>query len=413
MPKIICVFSKEDDAVADAIKKISGVEVVSREYGWDSLLAWAETKEASPDIILGSEFAEISAVDYKGDKDAALLAAAKKIRLIRPEIRLVLIFSGLKKDSWLLPSLVALGVYDVHPVDEYTTNDLEKWIARPNTLADVKEYLPKVDMKGNADVPRQKKESPKLVEEKETEKPKRKFVLRSVPIGYFKIRRHEIKPPLKEEEQPVPVDVTVVKNLERPKIVREKKMITVMSPAPTGKTFVVVNLAAALALSGKNTALVDTANTGAIKIWLNIEGNLKSGVHPNIDNLVLYEKENIDEIIGIDADYIVVDTSSVINEEFKRELIKESERIILVGDPDLAHAMLVKGEAVPVEKTVFVLNKYDAENMMLEPEELYKGITANLKIEYYKEMYNSIITGIPVAVGDRRLRAKLLQAINV
>jgi hypothetical protein len=385
MLNVVCVFSENDDAVVEAISRIPGIKIVSHEYSWDSFLIWAETDAPSPDIVIGDGMAYVSSAEHGMNRNAALLDIIRTVRLKRPEIRFVLIFpTASAEDRTLISGIAVLGIYDIYIRDEYTIDDIESWLKKPADIKNVADYLP--------------------VDER---------------FPGLQAEPHGIKAVFMDSERKVekkPDIFEAVSASGRAVEIRSRRLYTVYSPVPAGKTFFAVNLAASLAVSGRNTALVDITGTGACTAWTNAVGDPRIGAHVPEISMVVYEKQNFTETLHINADYIVVDTPSYgAGDRLLRELLRESEKIFVVLDPDYSHSLYASRNflSVDAKRALYILNK-NIENLEIDPEEFYAemGIKFAVKIKFFTELYNSIARGIPLAVEDRILRAKILDLFD-
>ena len=124
--------------------------IIGWDYTLDAAAQWAAGKKGEePDVILVNGTCDLSSVDFDTgtiNRNKAMLKCLREIRLSRPESRIVILLPPEKeecKDFFI--GLVSLGIYDIYILNEFSTNDMQKWLKDKKTLVDVQHMLPNVE----------------------------------------------------------------------------------------------------------------------------------------------------------------------------------------------------------------------------------------------------------------------------
>ena len=84
--KVHIILDPSDEAVVEVVKGFAEVEVVQWDYSFDTAFQWTMQNEAQKiDVILASEYAQISQTDNEGKtipRDVALLRRVKDLRMM-------------------------------------------------------------------------------------------------------------------------------------------------------------------------------------------------------------------------------------------------------------------------------------------------------------------------------------------
>lgn len=196
------------------------------------------------------------------------------------------------------------------------------------------------------------------------------------------------------------------------------RIISIVSPAATGKTFIAVNLAAALA-HANTVALVDLDfKERAVHTWLNLLPEIQAvdkllsgqGNEPIIEKgisiytadpsrAVSEEQFDYQHLMKIKSDFIILDMPRQLS-EFHKQIYKRSNLNVWIGDPDYHH--LLKLQGVVEGKPFLVINNFQSLCAPLDYFELF-GVEPE-KIPQFEGVYDSILNGEPLINLDREAR---------
>ena len=148
--KVHIILDPSDEAVVEVVKGFAEVEVVQWDYSFDTAFQWTMQNEAQKiDVILASEYAQISQTDNEGKtipRDVALLRRVKDLRMMRPQAKFLLLCDedrDLPENRHFLSNLVGYGIYDFRTENTLTEESLYKMITGPKRdIAQVQKYLP-------------------------------------------------------------------------------------------------------------------------------------------------------------------------------------------------------------------------------------------------------------------------------
>ncbi len=210
-----------------------------------------------------------------------------------------------------------------------------------------------------------------------------------------------------------------------------KKIISILSPASVGKTFIAVNLAVVAARSS-NVSLVDLDfKERAVHTWLNLPSGSQElepilrghAVKPQIVSKVNVYCTDIKSEIRfdeIDASFLESIKSELIIIDMPREMTAFHKKVLLnsnlniwIGDPDYQH--LLKLKEVIEREPFLVINKYKKLSAPLDFKDLF-GIEPVVKIPLLDDVYDSILTGEPLVTKDTevsKLFNRLLEMIKI
>ncbi len=212
----------------------------------------------------------------------------------------------------------------------------------------------------------------------------------------------------------------------------ENRVYAVWSPVASGKTMLAVNLAAVLSEQA-STAIVDLAPDNAVYTWTNcpgtkglqdlLAGNRQSAYTPlNMPGLQVYtappgEKplyngeasllSNISK--ALDGHQIVFDTPG----DFIKaaNILTLVDVVILVTDYNIHSTMVLQNYLKVIRHKLLVVNRFSEEyTSAADPVELMQIEPATLIPDIPKEVYESILTGIPLAYGKHRNQFEALAA---
>lgn len=221
-----------------------------------------------------------------------------------------------------------------------------------------------------------------------------------------------------------------------------EKVVAVCSPVPAGKTFVAVNLAAAMAQEGHTVALVDADyKKFGVHTWLNcpageegLAGALQDVADPiayayqpgylpglsvftsdpgektpliNDKSLIMFLQE-----LQQHVDLVIVDTPGDFSAPITGTVINAAGLLVIVSDPDFSHLLRIQREIdnlpedFDFDKCVIVANQI-IESDKLSPEDAEKatGMKVSCTIPGRpRSVLESIKVGIPAVMFDRDIK---------
>lgn len=148
--KVHIILNESDKGVIDAIKKIEGLAVTQIDYSLDTALYWLESQKDNIDIIVTSEYINLSTYDGTKSisKTEAFINKIRDIRLLMPKTKIIVFCAEERKlpeNRDFLQSLVAIGIYDFQLITRLSPEILKNILFAPSRdISQVKEYLPGV-----------------------------------------------------------------------------------------------------------------------------------------------------------------------------------------------------------------------------------------------------------------------------
>lgn len=335
----------------------------------------------------------------------------------------VIFLTSLEQGSTLLRKAVEIGIWDIVSGNDIRPIDIIKRIYNPANYSDAARY--------------------KLAPDDGTK---------------FKLIPHYIE---KEKVLHVPV----IKEKEIVRIVEKKEYVTfgqarpvkenilLWSPFESGKTFLAVNLAAALANKGLKTAVIDTdlekrslenffiikneerysflqALTEKkklpelLKSCPSYKNKLKLFALPSgiaeVPEVTVEDFLYLLDVVRGEYDILIIDGAKDINSNLTRAALSAASRVFLVVTPDLIRIKYTKIKLRELLSQGIMINKFEAVINMAPPGE-YPGREQLRKLlglktvgevpPAYKEAYHSIYEGIP-AVDVAKHETAFIKAIN-
>ncbi|MEG6510495.1 hypothetical protein V6C32_01040 [Desulforamulus ruminis] len=225
--------------------------------------------------------------------------------------------------------------------------------------------------------------------------------------------------------------------LKRKKTTVNDKVVAVVSPVSTGKTFIAVNLATTLAQMGFRVVLVDgEVLQQSTHTWLNVSQDEKGIIdametddpltcsyqHPMLSNLYVLNKDPFSDspFLGLksmikilnslnesdEVDVIIIDTYRNMAEPFTKAIIETASQVILVADLDFSHLTKMQADLDKMENSLdfnkfsLLVNRVvDSDYLGVSDAEKATGLQADGVIpERTKEVLESIKNGIPAAL---------------
>lgn len=383
-----------DQALDAYLSKHAGIQEVGRAVFAEQLVGLVPSLK--PDVVLFSETIPISRLDQK----AAHVGAESNIlnimeTIVEEGIRVVMIINDRPPGHPFLERLIGLGIYDLVIGDTVNVEQVIDALHHPGTRKKVKHLLHQESMKSD-DAYRAKEI--KLVadqEEKSNHQPVGQKVLGIVKSvtdvketikQKWDLRAKVFKPP---EELTNDDTSGSESNLKKAKGEPEQ-VIILYSPESTGKTFVGINLAIALAKQGKRVHYMDESEK--VKYWFNAPHFpfVLEGFSLRVSGM---EK-------SLDADVVVVETR-------KKETVSRFPNALLfvVVDSDLSHQIEVSKSLESLSPLGMVWNLAD----QVGNPKRHIHLPTVAVLPWYLDTFERIEEGIPRAFTDSALCDELLK----
>lgn len=378
-----------DQALDDYLGKQEGFYEVGRAVYAEQLVSLVPSLK--PDVVLFSETIPVSRLDQK----AAHVGAESNIlsimeTIVEEGIRVVMILNDRPPGHPFLERLIGLGIYDLVIGDTVNVEQVIDALHHPGTRKKVKHLLHPETMKSD-DAYRAKEM--KLVADQE-EKPDHQQPIRQKVLGIVKsvtdvketikqkwdLRTKVFKPP---EEPGGESDQKKAK-------VEPEKVIVLYSPESTGKTFVGINLAIAVAKQGEKVHYMDDSEK--VKYWFNA---------PHFP----FALEDIPvRVSGMEK---VLDVDVVIVETRNKETISRfpNPHLFVVVDSDLSHQIEVSKSLESLSPLGMVWNQ---EDQVGDPKR-HIYLPTVVTLPRFPDTCERIVKGIPRAFTDSALCEELLK----
>lgn len=116
-------------------------EITGKDYSLDTFHHYATgNKEIECDtVIVVDRFLEDVPIEQKAKE---IITKVSDIRMARQNLRIILLLpSAFNRITYFKKQLVSLLVYDMYFTEEFSFEDIVKWLETPKTLNDMKEYI--------------------------------------------------------------------------------------------------------------------------------------------------------------------------------------------------------------------------------------------------------------------------------
>ncbi|PTQ56256.1 MAG: hypothetical protein BSOLF_0533 [Candidatus Carbobacillus altaicus] len=328
--------------------------------------------------------------DMPGISSTEVLEAVRKIRLTKPEMRLVFIHPT--KDPQLLTGLIALGVYDHHIAGEFSLEDLLNWIKTSMTYRDAyvliestltvnEPFLQERSLEKREEViDEQENVHEKSLEEKEvivqqksvkqeTKKKKAKtkkvaktqaktFLLKDLFQSIaMRLKRNRLKNGFEDEEETYEDLDTFFNTVSKPpeevpearlekRAIKERMgyVVAVYSgtKGSTGKTTLSIALAGYLARKEKNVALVDADESSyGASILLFGDPTITPRKNRILNGATLYPKQAIEGSLRNSSTITIIDFGAVLTPEDIR-ILEKANLVLVVTLPETATVSIIR-----------------------------------------------------------------------
>lgn len=360
------------------------------DYSLEQFAVFAESQETDADAAL----IDGTAGGLKLEEVYQLL---KHIRKNLVDLRIIIQFpKSLSLNRDLINKLIGLNIYDIRFYDEFTIEDVEHWLNHRMTLADLRYDGEKLEGKVEQSV----EYATPLDEETDEEKPAKRltFPKISLPKISFPKREKQVKQekekklvaeePKEEYREQIQQEVNTKQSAN---VSTDREIIVLYSPVPSGKTFVGVNLAVAIARTGAPTIFMDSTEYCGAKFHFNAPS------FPFKLSDIPLTVAPYDESLFKEKAVFVIETNSP-------KYVPHGAKVIAVMDSDYAHQLITAKHIHEVEVQGVFWNQKDA---VCDPTKL---ITLPLiaTIPYFKDTNSRIKSGVPRALEDDQLCEVLL-----
>ncbi|MFT9486611.1 MAG: CpaE family protein [Tepidibacillus sp.] len=428
MNKIHLVYPFDFEELKKAIEEELGYEVVDWDYSLAQFKAFSEGKKINAEIALINGATET-------DKHE-IFNFLREIRINLPNVKLIVQFpESLKGDTEWVTKIVGLGIYNIHFLDEFDIDDVEKWLKTDLTLADYNHLFEKNKFENEEKIESKttfveednevrKKKNKTKEKVKKNEKTKHKVSLRlpkvNLPSFSFKtlFGRKNNQQEIKREYQSIndssinkefykepakslddifglskPNHAQVVKKDEiiinplKDNSTPETKIVGFFSgtKGSVGKTTLSGNTAAYLTTKGYKVALIDAdeQSRGATVMAFQDDHMLpaKSSI---LGGVTVYSLSsiNIDQL-SKEFDYVILDFGNIITFQ-TISVLHKCDTLFLIAIPESLSVSIIRRflekEGKPLENRLhLVINRYAAGRGM-EPWEVAKKM--GLKVSF-------------------------------
>lgn len=294
-------------------------------------------KVIDDDIEAGSEFEKIGRtpvnhiiIDLTAISDTdVLLRSLRKYRLLNDKTQIIVIAPNVAPPDRLMDSLVKMGIYDIYNPKNENLSDiillpsLIELIGNPSTYKKAVRWI--IDFEVDEDGSEQSSNN-----SKEKNKEKKRKNAEEIKI---------IEEKVKIIEKEVTRDIQVLGD----------SVITLISDAPTGKSFIGWNLAHALAMQGYKTAYVNTDSCNSANFYFGIEDD-----EPTFENI---RNKNLQDLV--DSGYIINDNLIIYTGEFgKTSAVSKEVFSKLLGRLRADNNIVIIDPASGLNDNVFIALQY-------------------------------------------------------
>jgi hypothetical protein len=288
--KIHLVYPGDYENLKDALVE-KGHQVLEWDYTLDQFTVFSQQKKFEVDVAI---IEGTAGLNNKQD----IYESLKEIRKNLPHARLILVFpESIKHDRNWVSNIVSLAIYDLYFVEEYSIEDIEKWLKITKSIAD---HLD-VQIKELSMEKAQPINSHSKFQREQQEENSQRFISKIVDQGrtsleYISSRQKEYR---KKSVEAFPSEKVVKSGIKMPRY--QTKTIGVCSPVSSGKTFFLYHLIQQLGglslavvdpkksltyLSDEMTVFIDIPNYGEYDVVL-IEVNDDKTELPQMDVVII------------------------------------------------------------------------------------------------------------------------------
>lgn len=377
--KIHLVYDSHFEPLEQTLKEIG--HTVIWDYSIEQFAIFAESGHTDADVAIIDGTAG-------GLKIQELYELLKQIRTSLFELRIIVQFPlSITNNKDLINRLIGLNIYDIRFADEFTIDDVESWLNKRMTLAELKYDGQQLEGQISQNVEYASQQD----EEEEEEKPKR-FKIPKMSMPRINLPKREKQPKEEKNIEEVAEEVAIkAEDVKKTSPNTFREIIVLYSPAPTGKTFVGVNLAVAVARTGIPTIFMDSTEYCGVKYHFNAPS------FPfKLDDIPLTVTP-YDKSIFQENAVFVVEANSL-------SKIPKGSKVILVLDSDYSHQLIATKNLHKVESQGIFWNQKDP---ICDPT---KVISLPLigTIPYFGDTSYRIKVGVPRALEDDQLCEVLL-----
>lgn len=311
----------------------------------------------------------------------------KNFRLVKEKTRMIVISPGASPGDVLLSKLVSLGIYDIVGIEdeERIIHEVSHMLqSEPKSLAAAWRWFERQDeVRGDR------------------ERPEKETTTKSKVLQWTNQFIKAKKESQSEKETEIPEEVTVTRHDEDTLDDKApKKLIILYSPAPTGKTFVGINLAIAIARTGQKVAYMDCTSTCAVKMHFN------SKVFPfKLKSLPLWVSGFTQTLFQEDT-VVVLETNT--DNYFSLFKNKDNTQVYAVVNSDYAHQIQLAKNLKGKDVVAMIWNEFDKS---VNPRDII-ALPVITTIPHYPDTNARIKKGMPRALEDNDLCNKLLKIYN-
>lgn len=314
-------------------------------------------KVIDDDIEVISEFEKIGRtpvnhiiIDLTSINDTdGLLRSLRKYRLLNDRTQIIVIAPNVAPPNKLMDSLVKMGIYDIYNPQSENLNEiillpsLIELIEKPSTYKKAVRWI--IDFELDEGVTEQSHNNSK---DKNKEK-------RSKNTEEIKVVEEKVK--------------IIEKEVTRDIQVLSESVITLISNAPTGKSFIGWNLAHALARQGYKTAYINNDSCNSSNFYFGIEDD-----EPTFENI---RDKNLQDLV--DSGYIINDNLIIYTGEFgKNSAISKEVFSKLLGRLRADNSIVIIDPASGMNENLFIALQYSNTTLVVSDLD-YSHLEMNLR----------------------------------
>lgn len=373
----------------DAIK--TGIDNASGQIVLQEVIQECEDDDLIPKKIfdrIKRIYVELLILDVTGFLDNQIYQELRNYRMIKEKTRIMIVSPGATHGDILLSRLVSMGIYDIVTATEQEeiAQEMFRLLQSEPSITTAWRWFSEGEQKA-------KEESTKS----------NKILQWTIQIVNAKKDRDSVSKvrKLDEEEGVKDRDTNINHDEVATREQKHRKLIALYSPAPTGKTFIGINLAIAIARAGQKVVYMDCTATCAVKLYFN------SRTFPfQLKSLPLWVSGFSQSLFQQEDMVVVLET----NTDKYLNLLKQGDNsnIYAVVNSDFTHQIQLAKNLEGKDVSAMIWNEFDNS---VDPRDIIT-LPIITSIPHYSDTNTRIKRGVPQALEDDELAENLLKIYN-